>query len=234
MDESGDHSLEAINPDYPLFVLAFCIMRTDDYAHRIVPALQTLKFDTFGHSMTVLHSRDIRKQHGDFVFLRHPEKRSAFLSGISQTVSAAPFTLVVTAIDKERYSAQHRSPDNPYHLSLRYCLERTHELLMSAGQEGRQTHIIAESRGKAEDADLSLAFLNIIQDNDHWSHRFTLRFAPKACNSSGLQLADLAAHPVGRHVLKPEQPNKAFDIVKGKLMAREPGGYHGVGLKVLP
>ena len=26
VDESGDHSLEVINPDYPVFVLAFCIL----------------------------------------------------------------------------------------------------------------------------------------------------------------------------------------------------------------
>jgi len=25
VDESGDHNLERINPEYPLFVLAFCI-----------------------------------------------------------------------------------------------------------------------------------------------------------------------------------------------------------------
>jgi hypothetical protein len=31
VDESGDHSLESINPRYPLFVLAFCVFQKDHY-----------------------------------------------------------------------------------------------------------------------------------------------------------------------------------------------------------
>jgi len=87
VDESGDHSLEVINPAYPLFVLAFCIVRQEDYTNRVVPAFQKLKFATFGHDMTVFHSRDIRKEHGEFVILRNPEKREAFLAGMSETIA---------------------------------------------------------------------------------------------------------------------------------------------------
>jgi len=118
---------------------------------------------------------------------------------------------------------------------------------MRHGQADKQTHVIAESRGKAEDADLELQFLRILQDNPGWRHTFVLRFAPKACNSSGLQLADLAAYPVGRHVLNPGQANRAFDVVETKLMtdgltgeavqgrpAHRKKGYEGIGLKVFP
>jgi hypothetical protein len=247
VDESGDHSLEVVNPAYPLFVLAFCIVRKDDYADRIVPAVQKLKFATFGHDMTVLHSRDIRKEHGAFVILRNPETRQAFLTGMSTVIAEAPFTLTVSAIDKPRHIAKYKTPHNPYHISLRFCLERAHHFLVAKGQSARQTHVVVESRGKVEDRDLELEFLRIVQDNDHWTHEFTLLFAPKSCNSTGLQLADLAAHPVGRHVLKPDQPNRAFDIVRGKLMTdgkagfaapRRPAdrknGYEGIGLKVFP
>jgi hypothetical protein len=247
VDESGDHSLEVVNPAYPLFVLAFCIVRKDDYADGLVPAIQKLKFATFGHDMTVLHSRDIRKEHGEFVILRNPAKRQTFLTGISQVIADAPFTLTVSAIDKPRHIAKYKTPYNPYHLSLRFCLERAHDFLVAKGQAGRLTHVVAESRGKVEDKDLELEFLRIVQENGHWNHGFKLLFAPKSCNSTGLQLADLAAYPVGRHVLKPEQPNRAFDIVENKLMTdgktgfdalRRPKhrrkGYEGIGLKVFP
>ena len=30
VDESGDHGLERINPEYPLFVLAFCLTAKED------------------------------------------------------------------------------------------------------------------------------------------------------------------------------------------------------------
>jgi hypothetical protein len=38
VDESGDHGLKTINPEYPVFVLAFCICRKDAYVQDIVPS----------------------------------------------------------------------------------------------------------------------------------------------------------------------------------------------------
>jgi hypothetical protein len=247
VDESGDHNLTSINPEFPLFVLAFCILRKDDYATQVAPALKILKFNTFGHDLSVLHSRDIRKQQGDFSVLRDPVRRSAFLSGMSAVIAEAPFTLCVTAIDKKKLKERYGDPRNPYHLSLQFCLERTYRFLSAQGQQGKQTHIIAESRGKAEDMDLAFQFRRIIGENGDWNHSFELRFAAKACNSIGLQLADLAAHPVARHVLEPSQPNRAFEIVEKKLMTHrsigvEPAdrpirhhkGYEDIGLTIFP
>lgn len=51
IDESGDHSLESIDPEYPVFVLSFCIFRKSDYAEKVTPAIRRLQFDTFGHDM---------------------------------------------------------------------------------------------------------------------------------------------------------------------------------------
>ena len=41
-----------------------------------------------------------------------------------------------------------------------------------------------------------------------------VRFIDKKHNSTGLQLADMVAHPIGRYVMKPDQPNRAYDILK--------------------
>lgn len=247
IDESGDHSLDVVNPAYPLFVLAFCIIKAEDYADLVCPSMQKLKFATFGHDMTVLHSRDIRKEHGEFAILRHPERRQTFLAGVSRLVESVPFTLIVSVINKPEHIARYKTPFNPYHLALRFCLERAHDFLLQRRQRGKLTHLIAESRGKAEDRDLELEFLRIIRDNPQWDHRFSLRFAAKASNSCGMQLADLAAHPVGRHVLKPNQSNRAFDTVESKLLTDgktgfatvtrpwyRKKGYEGIGLKVFP
>lgn len=43
VDESGDHGLDSIDPGYPVFVLAFCVMRKADYISDIVPAIQAFK-----------------------------------------------------------------------------------------------------------------------------------------------------------------------------------------------
>jgi len=37
VDESGDHSLESIDPDYPIFVLSFCIFKKSKYTSISVP-----------------------------------------------------------------------------------------------------------------------------------------------------------------------------------------------------
>ena len=37
VDESGDHSLTSIDPDYPVFVLSFCIFRKAEYAQAVTP-----------------------------------------------------------------------------------------------------------------------------------------------------------------------------------------------------
>src|ERR1700730_2166364 len=102
-DESGDHSLTSINPQHPVFVLAFCLVYKPTYIDSIVPAFQRLKFDFWGHDGVVLHSHEIRKEHGDFNILRVPDTRAAFLGQLSGVIEAADFTVIAAVIDKQRH-----------------------------------------------------------------------------------------------------------------------------------
>lgn len=45
VDESGYHSLTSVNPDYPIFVLAFCLVPRKAYVDDITPAVRRLKCD---------------------------------------------------------------------------------------------------------------------------------------------------------------------------------------------
>ena len=65
-DESGDHSLTLIDLQFPVFVLAFCVMHKPTYIDRLVPAFQRLKFAFWGHDGIVLHGHEIRKAQCDF------------------------------------------------------------------------------------------------------------------------------------------------------------------------
>jgi hypothetical protein len=56
----------------------------------------------------------------------------------------------------------------------------------------------------------------------------------KLSNSAGLQLTDLMARPVAMHHLRPDQPNRAFEIIKKKLKSGPDGEIEGWGLKRLP
>jgi len=56
----------------------------------------------------------------------------------------------------------------------------------------------------------------------------------KICNSSGLQLADLIARPIGRKIMNLAQPNRAYDIIQTKFRRSPDGAVKGWGLKVFP
>lgn len=58
--------------------------------------------------------------------------------------------------------------------------------------------------------------------------------ADKKSISTGLQLADLVARPIGLRVLRPDQPNRAFDALEPKLRRGTGGRVRGFGLKVFP
>jgi hypothetical protein len=236
VDESGDHTLTAIDRDYPVFVLDFCIFRKDSYANVVAPQVQAFKFAHFGHDIVVLHEHEIRKQKPPFVFLKSRDKRDAFMDGLNRLIEQADFTIVAAAIHKERLTQRYAAPSNPYEMALTFCMERAHAFLRDRGQHMLTTHIVVERRGKREDDELELAFRRIRDGANFVGEMpgFEIIFADKKTNSAGLQLADLTARPIGRHVLDPAQPNRAWEIIEPKLRRSPAGVVRGWGLKVFP
>ena len=49
------------------------------------------------------------------------------------------------------------------------------------------------------------------------TYRLLCVISDKRRNSEGLQFADIIARPIGLSVLRPEQPNRAFTILKEKI-----------------
>lgn len=241
VDESGDHSLASIDSGYPVFVLALCVFHKRHYSERIIPAIEKLKFNYFGHDSVVLHETDIRKQRGDFAFLSHKPRRDEFVGWLSQIMAKANFVLIACVVDKQRLDRQAGSESNPYHVALDLCLRRLHDFLAEKGQEKRQTHVIVECRGKKEDRELELEFLRIRAGDGKQAQPlpFQLVFADKKTNLAGLQLADLVARPVGLHYFRRSQANQAFDLLKAKFYcaggrARVGVDYEGYGLLFHP
>jgi hypothetical protein len=198
-DESGDHSLTSINPQNPVFVLAFCIFEKRPYYETIVPTVQRLKFDFWGHDCVVLHSHEIRKAHGDFNVLQNAHIRMAFMERVNELMGTLPFTIIAAAIDKQRHVRRYSDPANPYEIALTFCMERLQHWLREHGQDNKLTHLIVERRGRTEDAMLELEFRRIAQGRNQVGQmpNLDIRFMDKKHNSAGLQLADLMAHPIG-------------------------------------
>lgn len=235
VDESGDHSLESIDPDYPVFVLSFCIFRKGDYVQRVTPAIRQLKFATFGHDMVVLHESEIRRKKGAFSRLSK-EPREAFMNTLTDIIGAADFQLVAVVIDKRKLKDRYSQPAHPYHLALEFGLERIYRLLKDVGQDDALTFLVCEARGPKEDAELELEFRRI-RDGANYFRKplpFDLIMADKKTNSEGLQLADLTARPIGLTVLRPEQENRAASVLEAKFYRDKAGNKVGMGLKVFP
>ncbi len=214
-DESGDTGLTRITPDTAIFVLVFCIFKKTDYYSIAKQSLAKLKFDFWGHDLPILHSSEIRKQINDFNFLVDEEIRRIFLNRLNEIIRSIPFTIIPAAINKNELERH----QNPYFLALASCMEQTYHFLESLDQSKHLTHIVFENRGLKEDKELHLEFKKIANLGNliEGTLPFDIQFANKKTNNYGLQLADLVAHPIARHLIKKDQPNKAFDIIKEKV-----------------
>ena len=133
VDESGDHSLQNVNPQYPVFVLAFCIFKIKDYTDIVTPKIQQFKFEHFGHDVVILHEREIRKREPPFEMLMNGEKRKDFMSGLNSIFVDSPMSIVAAAIDKQKLSVK-TNASNLYNIAMRLGLERLHVLLEAEGQ----------------------------------------------------------------------------------------------------
>lgn len=235
VDESGDHSLVSIDDGYPVFVLSFCVFEKTRYSDVVAPSLRKLKFTTFGHDMVVLHELDIRKKTGAFSMMGK-EKREIFLENLNILIGGADFTLISAVIDKYRLKKESTKETHVYYLAMQNGLERLYHFLQSQGQESRLTHVVCEARGRAEDKDLELEFLRVCKGQNSLKRPlpFELIIADKKTNSEGLQFADLIARPVGLSVVRPNQSNRAFQILKKKFHKDAEGEIDGYGFDLYP
>lgn len=236
VDESGDHSLTSIDNDYPVFVLTFCIFKKDVYINDIIPEFQKFKLKHFGHDIVILHENEIRRRKNQFRILHNRELYNQFMEELSDIIGNSDFKVISTVIDKKLLNTRYLEAENPYHIALRFCLERLYKFLDKHNQVNKKTHVIVERRGNKEDNELELEFRRVC-DGANWFSQvlpFDIILADKKTNSIGMQLSDMIARPIGKHIINPQQENRAFDIIENKFDCNQNGNYNGIGLKKFP
>ncbi len=220
VDESG-HAASEPDPQFPCFVLAFCIFKKDYYLRKLVPSLQQLKFDFWGHDMIIMHEREIRKSLNNFSILQSKTIREDFHHQLTHLMQAADFEVIYYYGEKNDKTAK----EDLYHIATQHCLEQLYIRLQELKQGSKQIHVIFEARGKKEDKKLELEFRRICSGGEHNQHRKIYNFTPiiadKKCNSAGLQFADLVARPLALNRLRPTQTNRAYDIIKSKHLSSQ-------------
>lgn len=221
-DESGSPDLHRVDPQFPVFVVAFCLSKMSDYARQIVPAVTELKLKHFGHDAVVLHEYDIRKGRESFEFSSDDARRE-FMEDLDKLMIDAPVRFAASMIDKRTMPEKLAPWLDGYGVCFQHGSARVTDIIQresGVSPDSALIRIVAESRGRREDGKLRDAFDELAGAEDPPSPAadFELVIAEKSLNLPGLQLADLAAHPIARHYLEPDQPNRAWDAIRGKLV----------------
>jgi len=240
LDETGDHGLSYIDPNFPLFLLCGCLFSEDEFrvACRKVDELKLKYFKT---TEMILHSRDIRKCEGVFQILFDLNIKKSFYEDLNELMKELRYTVISSAINKEEFIKKYgKGADDPYHVSFSFIMERIIFYTDSIDRAG-QVVIVPERRGRKED-DLFVSHYNSIMDSGTFhvsSERFKqrivqLKFCKKRDNNIGSQIADLTAYPLARFVLNPKEPYIPFQAIREKIYCNTKRQIEGYGLKVFP
>lgn len=239
IDECGDQNLETFSPTFPIFTLCGILVR-DDLVSQVEEQVRSLKREFWGDRQIILHSRDIRKCQNGFEVLFDLDVKHRFYEAINQLLGQrGVYVIVSCAILKEPYIRQFGKLNDVYGQSLSFVLERAIFCVDNLCPEGNgRLSAIVERRGKREDKKLQDYYHQLLEKGTYWvtaermkSRMSGIDFKWKSDDIAGLQIADLIAYPLTRHVLKPKAVNLAYDVLEpnifmevGKLM----------GLKIYP
>ena len=239
VDESGDHNLQNIDDQFPLFCLCGCVFEKEYYSATARPLIDNLKIRFWNSTNVILLSRDIRRQQGAFYFLKDRDRRVEFYEALNELMRRLDFSIIAVAILKREHLAQYGDrARHPYHLSLEFMMERFGLTMRRSGRSS-EGHIIAESRGRVEDKLLKEEFFRLkAEGSDYQSFEgiTTLWTEKKRKNIAGLQIADLAAYPIARKILDPTGAQLSFDVLRAKI-CHKPGQASrilGYGVKIFP
>ncbi|MCX6000530.1 MAG: DUF3800 domain-containing protein, partial [Chloroflexi bacterium] len=218
-------------------------IEVDYYRNEFQPGLESLKQQHFPHNPddpVVLHREDIYNRRHAFGVLADPERNASWEEGFTGFVRDSRFVLFGVVIDKKRHKRRYgNSAQHPYHLCLTFLLERYKGFLNYHGCKG---DVLAESRGKNEDALLCAVYSDVWSRGTFYNRAESfqsaltskeLKLRRKVANVAGLQLADLLAHPVKMDILS-SKGKVTWPDCFGKQVAAEVGNKYNVyGRKLL-
>jgi len=215
VDESGDANW-TVSAEYPLLCLNYCLFEKEHYLADLIPRFNRLKFKYWGSDNIVLHERDLRKSdkikdpalRSKYERLRGP-RRQEFMADLTDLMRDADFKCFCVIIDKPRVPHRHKSFD-PYHISLSRGFRQIENFLKvhDPGELEKDLHVVFEKRGRDDDEALSRAYQQVTVQGSllgplraYDFSNFRLELMDKKSNSTGLQIADLTARPIGNHYL---------------------------------
>jgi hypothetical protein len=239
IDETGDHNLTKIDPQYPIFSLNGVIFEKDYYYTEATKIFHEFKKKYFQSIDIILRSYDIRHQNPPFHILFNEELRKNFFNDLNNLVQNLKYTIISVNIRKHNFKNAKdnfkKIDNNPYTVSINFIIERFIMFLDNNNDNGL---INIESRGEHYDKSLYRSYMNYFyngtsQISSKRIQEKILNFAfyNKQININGLQLADLISTTLAQKVLGKE--NRIYPLIKDKILSKN-NKINGIGLKIFP
>jgi hypothetical protein len=254
IDEVGNPDMGASeDPNHRYLSLTGVILELSYVERTVHPGLEALKRKYFGShpdEPVVFHRKELVNRLPPFEALREPSIRQQFDEELLCFLRETEYTVLTAVIDKlehrERYQVWRY---DPYHYCLHVLMER---YVMWLRRRGAHGDAMAESRGGKEDRRLKESFERTCRrgtdhmDSAQFRETLTslqLKVKPKANNITGLQIADLVAHPSFKVVLARQagqDPPANFGgrigciLLNSKYDRSRSGQIDGWGIKWLP
>lgn len=221
VDEVGNSDLDSSeDPNHRFLSLTGVIVEIGHIEKVVHPEMEALKAGFFRHhpdEPVIFHRKEMLNSKGSFEPLKDTDTRRKFDAALLERMRAWEYYVVSVCLDKKRHKETYTVwRYDPYHYSLAVLLERFVFFLERVGAVG---DVLAESRGGNDDRRLKDSFARLWERGTEYvsPERIQkvltskqLKVKPKINNISGLQLADLVAHPSRNEILREQ-----------KLMERE-------------
>lgn len=238
LDESGDHNLEKIDKQYPVFVLAGVVFDFKYYSETARALIKDFKREVFQDDKIIIHTADIYRNRGVFERMKKSDFREAFYKKINKIIADLNFEVLAVGILKESHKDNYGVfALDPYLLSLEFLVER---FVFSLDKSGEKGMVVAESRGRQLDNQLEIAWLNLKVKGTRFVRPERLvekitdfKIVKKSEMVEGLEVADLMASPIGRFLINKEI-KEDFQIIKQKFRKGRQGQILGYGLIIFP
>ena len=212
IDEVGNPDLRSSdNPNHRFLSLTGVVVELAYVASVLHPEMEQLKtryFDSHPDNPVILHRKELVNARDPFHALKDARVRAEFDGELLRHLGDWDYTVITVCLDKRKHKETYATwRYDPYHYCMAVLLERYVFLLNRRGARG---DCMAESRGGKEDRRLKASYTRLWEQGTdfvepgQFQQALTSRqliVKPKANNISGLQLADLVAHPSRNEVL---------------------------------
>jgi len=254
VDEVGNADENTVSEAHNRYLSLTGVIINLKHASSVVyPAIEKLKEEYFDSSYSknvILHRKEMVNKKPPFDCLSDPSVERFFNKRFLSILDDLNYKVVTVVIDKlDHYQRYQLWRFEPYHYCMSVIVERYILYLQNINATG---DVMAECRGKQQDRKLQLEYSRLFEygteyvGSNIFSARLTtsdLKMSLKNDNVSGLQIADVIAHPSYRDILaahSQEPPPTTFGsqvvaiLQNSKYLRNSKGETEGYGRKWLP